>query len=491
MQKKINSIWNPIIKNQNLLLICFFTVVVGYVGMIKNNDLIYDSLIYSQLSYTFTDQGIFNFVSFTPDIRGYLYPFIIHIFSVIGSPIGLSLRTSNIIANAFLVSTIITVIYSSFFQKQKTWISLLIKSIILLLFYVFWTDLIFYTLSDIWGIGFLIISIYFFNLVIAAPNSIKALLFSFVSGVFLYGAYNIRPIYLFTIPFILAVFIYSLIKSQKKVRSFLLPLVLSALGILICALPEMAINMHNLNTPTPFVRTNIGGSNLFLMQLEWGTYILRFDAVQISNLSLFETKYLYHVIKAKESVDNAYIGALSFKDPVAMAVFKDQMNSDTTLMDFIKLVFSNLPLYLKVSLTKLVNVFYMPYNYVYIKKLYNYFSFYAVLNYTLCFFSFLEIFRTIALHKKNKERLFNTNVVFLLITMIPCLILLLSACEARFFIPLYILLYCVFGFRCLTRDFLSFLFSNKIKVGFAFFSLLILLSFIWKYIFLTATTIPY
>jgi len=256
----------------------------------------YDSGHYCNLADSFFTNGHFSFTTYSQGmyVRAYLYPFILACIMDGASRLSFVLPGIDwfVILRWILESLFFAFffyhVFPSLFQKiayQKmnmapvvTGARLLFSAASILL----WRGLLVYTLSDLPALCFMAFALNAFFEFIAAQNDERSTVSGNVwlcvqMGLGAAAAYYIRPIYMVCILFMCVIVLTSAVRKRQMANCLYLPIVLSSM--LLLAVPQIQINHANYGTSSPLVQTQAshGGQSLYLMQLNWGIFIERFE----------------------------------------------------------------------------------------------------------------------------------------------------------------------------------------------------------------------
>ena len=133
----------------------------------------------------------------------------------------------------------------------------------------FFYGLVLYPLTDLYAALLCITAGWFIYFALQNESLHKAGLMYFFAGICIYGAYNIRTIYLLSI---YCLFLVIAFMERKKVKNVILALFSFALGIFVCAIPQIIINFQRYEIISPW----INNQNLFARQLFWGLQSLKY-----------------------------------------------------------------------------------------------------------------------------------------------------------------------------------------------------------------------
>ena len=137
---------------------------------------------------------------------------------------------------------------------------------------MFFRGLLVYTLSDFYALTISLVGLILLYKIVTCEQKIyiKAVE-AFIFGICIYGAYNIRTIYLFfMIACVLILVIWSL--CDRKWLQMIITVPVSLGGIFVCSIPQIILNHHLHNNYSMAVPTE----GLMLSQLQWGIYSGRY-----------------------------------------------------------------------------------------------------------------------------------------------------------------------------------------------------------------------
>jgi len=425
---KYAGIYSFIVGLVTLLLIHFYYNVTQYH---------YDAWSYNNLSriLLFGRGGDgFSLLNFPLDIRGYVYPFLLlpgnFIDSVTEGKFNYfeAYRIYSSICYSFAFAYIIP---GMFERLYKIHISFLSRLAMLITTLFFWPGLFIYPLSDLTAVIFLMLAIYL-SFIILASNKLtwKTAFSSFFLGISIYAVYNIRPIYLFSLPVIILAFTINFYRMNKQL-SYFLNIVCIAIGITLAAAPQIIINQNVRGMASPLVISegHAGNKNLFLFQLKTGI-----------------------VQERRETYvgDAGYSPGMVYVSKRGTALLKDaQVDWDKGMLEYVRLVISH-PLdfsiiFFRHIIAGLDNRF----GIIYLKDVNQASNITAAINYTMWFLGFilLKYFytpenETTFTRQTNSFRhfmIYRGN--WLLAIIVPVIAVVPGAIETRFFLPLHLLLY--------------------------------------------------
>jgi hypothetical protein len=391
-----------------VVLFCMSISLFIYNGI--NYSQYYDSLLYSQLSQKFGE--FFSRQIYYPDtFRGYLFPWLICLFNKI-LPLNLAVIAINVILVTLLSFWVAPNLSSILFGNNNAENKCLFSISIFVVIICFWFGYFKYALSDFPAIFCL-----FSAMIICLRN--KNITY-FLSGILLASALNIRPIYQINLFVFFVYFVYLFVIKKVKLRNVFAFL----LGVSIVLLPQVVIN-HNYNPSTysPFVQTNqTFGNNLYLKQLYWGIKIQKYE-------TFIGDKNQYPEPGVK------------FDDNEGINLAKNKLdNSPESIKNFVYFVINNKAFYVKMLARHFFNGIDIKYNTPYVHNLIVSHIFSCV-NYFIFALAFCFLFMT----KKVMTPVTksdNISMVFVYANiLVPIILIIPTAIEVRFCLPLFILIY--------------------------------------------------
>jgi hypothetical protein len=427
-------------KNKNLQILLFFIFTIFIlISQIFFNDwkFYYDSLDYWNRANEFIKNNEFSLLNYNEPLRGYLYPLLLFIIKEIAKIISVSDVLLFYIFYSIFISLNITFIIPNLAEKLFN-ITTKVHQIIIffIIFYLFWNGYFNYPLTDVISIFFIFISLSFF-LKFNIDNKVTTFYLIF-SGMFLFAAAQLRPIYLILIIaiFILLLLLFILKKSLKG------KLILTSFGLiigfLIVATPQIYININLYRTFNPLAETSkskiTGGSNLYVYQLRGGIRVQKYE-------TFIGTNYF----------DSAHAGFLDNKIQGQQLYDELRAAKNTNFYNIAKIIAFNIGDFVMIYSRHFFNGLDIWYNTPYVKNLFTPTRYIlSFINYTLFFCVFVFII-------KNKSIIQNKQLSFgLLLYLTPIAFVIPTIIEVRFFLPLFILVYVMFSYL----DVINFLRQN-------------------------------
>ena len=445
----------------------------------------FDSGYYWQLSQSFTSDGKFTFFAYPEAYRGYFFPWILFLASEFGKLISFDERIGFIILSSGFLAALLTLmipyIFEPFSNREQGIISRLAVSALTVFF---WPGLLLYPLSDLYSFGFTLVSVCMLTYINRSyqQSSLdnkrihwKHVACALFIGALLYGAYNTRTIYLFSvIVFLPLIFITNFKRGALFLVSFLVALVI---GWMLAAFPQMIINHNNLSTWSFGVDTSmVAEQGLFSVQLYSGIFSQRYETVLDTSLPLS--------------------GAIRFDDPMGWQVLNTTGGYRIGSFGGGLKLLAKFPIeFIGIYTRHLVNLLNPVYGEVYVLNLHRFKFHYTFINYCLMYLTALGIITYIKLRRSafdGKQEITNPNqplvlqLCFLLPIAISCLAIIPGQPEIRFFFPLYVLMYGFLAYVFNLKEIWRLIKEHWILVILTFCSFLFLFIAIWGNTFASA-----
>jgi len=402
----------------------FMIMLFGIYAHITTDAYLYDSRLYYHASQRFTASGSFDWNNYDVSYRGYVFPLILHLYTQAGDFFlrGGADWISILIGNAIFTSFIFTICLPDILPD--CWIAknnFITRITALVFVIIFWQDLIFYPLSDLYGFGMALLAV---KLTLSLKKNFCIVLQGILIGSLFYMAYNIRTIYLLSfILYLFALFAECCKKRIEKGKLICLYAAMAA-GILVVSVPQYKINMnlHNKKSIAVITEDTFEGG-LFASQLYWGVLYDRYETY-IGPADQYPEVPMYFVDSAGEQL-----------------VRKEGILGFHSLGAFISFVFRHPIDYLGIIVRHFVSITCMPWNHVYIYDLHRFRIFYLVLNYIiLCLFG---LYAYQYINENRQKAIMNRKMVYLSVVLVPCFAILFGAVEMRFFMPIYTFIYTI------------------------------------------------
>lgn len=306
-----------------------------------------------------------------------------------------------------------------------------------ILFFVFFKGLFLYTLSDFYALVLAFMSIVLTHWIVECPQKMGVkVLDAFLLGICLYGTYNIRTIYLFSLITCLSVLIAWQLYC-KRWKQLLMTASACYTGMLICAIPQYIMN-YNLSGVYSW---RVPTQGLMLYQLQCGIGMERYATF------------------VGEPAQYGDAGMRFINNAGAVILDRAQITELTSYMQMVKLIFRYPLDFIGIYVRHFLNILYPIYPNQYIYDIEKDKSFFLILFYTILFLGTANFI--------NSFRLKNNKWIWFVLILVPCVCILPGAVEIRFFIAFYFLIcmYAVLGIR----DFAVRFKDNKIKYVIIYF----------------------
>lgn len=258
-------------KKELLVAGAIAAVYALYLFTSEYHNLYYDAELYWELGHRFYQAGRFNLLAYDDSLRGYSYPLLN--FACLAVRKGLHLEAVTVVKalNAGLAGLFFGVVAPRLWQASTGAVSL--PSVPRRLFwtalgFVFWRDYFNFSLSDfpaLLALGWALWQ--------AQRRSASA---AFAAGLAPALAVNVRPIYLASVPPALVL----LVLGWSR-RAWLPRLAVFALGAGLVLAPQWLINRRHFGVNTPLVLSEskeLDIHNLYLKQLKWGLLYRKYES---------------------------------------------------------------------------------------------------------------------------------------------------------------------------------------------------------------------
>ena len=395
--------------------------IIGLVGLfgasmiihtvINNTSFYYDDAVYWGLGQACG----WDVKNMSWGFRGWLLPYIFSMCYKFGmlfdsEMLGYRLFSSAVFAFTFAVLLKYVIQLLDFKIKEEK--TVLLGGICVgSLFFLFFRGLFIYTLSDFYAFSLSLCSILLLNRIVEYEQKIyiKALE-AFFLGLCLYGTYNIRTIYLFSLIACIAVLLVWQL-YQKKWLQIMVTLPSCFGGMMVCSIPQIILNHHLLGNYSWKVPTE----GLMLFQLHCGISTGRY-ATYIGDKSQYGEAGMF------------------FVDAIGRAILeKEQITEFTSYGQFFKLIFKYPLDFMGIYVRHFLNMLYPIYPNQYIQDITRDKTLLLWLFYTILF---IAIFYFIHSFKIKSKRW-----IWFALILLPCICILPGAVEIRFFIALHFLIY--------------------------------------------------
>jgi len=372
----------------------------------------FDVLYYNSIGISMFENGKFSFQTMLTDFRGYLFPLYLGICHQIDILFHME-NSIHIISS--LILTLFFAIYLDFCQKifkgsiqnsRLYWISVVVPIALVLIFFY---GLIVYPLTDLYAALLCITAGWFVYSAMKETVLYKSGVMFFCAGLCMYGAYNIRTIYMLSIYCFLAVI---LLIERKNIKKLLLGLTLFVLGCCVCAIPQFIINFERYNIISPWINNR----NLFGWQLFWGLQYSRYATYvgsEIANLA-----GMYFIDSTGKHIVDTFMatgGAISIEN-------------------YIKLFFAYPLEFIAIIGKHFYNAIFLLFPEQYILTLDSNRYFYAI-------FSLIVVYIFCAAISTKPKKTMNDEKLIILAILLPSIAILFGAVEERFLVLPYMLVY--------------------------------------------------
>lgn len=243
-----------------LLLYAVYLPLSGY----QPADLRFDAGQYWELGLKFFRAGHFSLLNYDEPLRGYLGPLLLQP----GRLLTHLLHWPALYGARVLGAGWAALLFGLALPETWQWLSGRRLSpqrwlLLLGLTFLFWRDYFNFPLSDVPALTLLLLGL--------AALRRAGWGWALAAGLCLAAAVNLRPIYLAALPGV------GLLLAWQRPRAGQLAALL--LGAALVLTPQFVINWHHFNQPTPLVLATSGPAArpLYLRQLLWGTTIQRFE----------------------------------------------------------------------------------------------------------------------------------------------------------------------------------------------------------------------
>lgn len=439
--EKVNIENTKIWKNIILYAIC--CVGIFCIGKLKSIDelkYMYDSADYYWSAKSFEVEGAFSFFNYNNTFRGYVFPLILYVYCKLATVIGIKDGTAILLANAIVVSLIIVVMIPKMTEwKYKNYISYILIPIVF--FLIYWSDLAVYPLSDLYAYGGFVCVI----LLCMKKNCNvgKNIFRCILIGLLLYCVYNIRSIYFVTIPFVVIFFLIDNRKEIKRIWLRVVLLIVMCTSFFVAAIPQIAINQKQHGVKSIAVITDdLNGGNIFYSQLYVGLFYDRYDTY-VGDFCEYPVPQVNYIDRAGTQI-----------------IANEGIDGLESLGQYISLIVKYPLDYVGIMVRHLANVFYLPYGESYITDLYGPKYIFAILNWLVIFSIIIELYRCFLSGNNAK---ISVRAMYKYLTILPCVAILPGSIEARFFVPLYFLIYFYFS-QIDFKEFIIFVRKNWLKI---------------------------
>ncbi|MDO4323072.1 MAG: hypothetical protein Q4C61_11140 [Lachnospiraceae bacterium] len=403
---------NTVLTAAGLTLFVFVLIM-----WVDNTSFPYDSGQYWKLGKSFFDEdGHFSLLSYPQHIRGYFFPLLIGLCRQIGA----GLFGNRYVVYRFVISLVtvlmITVILPGILEVKtgtRRWMAGSAAGVAV--FLLFWKDMLIYPLSDVPALAMYLSVILILKKIFRTPkkgkkNFLLCGALSVLAGALAYGAYNTRSVYM--IPLFITMLIWVIFVVAGKQTKKLLCILGIVLGTAVFAYPQTVINQNTFGVSSPMLQ-----NNLFVYQLKWGVRMPRFE-------TYIGDKAQYPKAKAE------------FVSELGENLLKE--NEIESIGDFVKCMLTHPFEACAIYFEHCVSGITMFYNDVYVndirvgKKLFG-------LN---CLLYLMALAGLMAFGARKKKQNLLQKLLTLFVIAVPAILAMPGALEVRFFLPVYLLVYC-------------------------------------------------
>lgn len=419
--------------NKLIIFACIF-IMIGLTIVVKfPKEFYWDSLNYIDLSTKFMSDSIFDFKNFPASHRGYLWPLLLFVFQSFFGTFGFTQAVSIYIGTTFLYSFVFTFtipfVFDKIFDEDMKGTEILLAFLIC----VFWSDLLVYPLTDLFGYSLLLMSLASVLKCNDAKGKMK-IIWAFILGLLTYSLYNVRSMIALVSIFLLIVygFIYTKGLSKK-----LLVISIIFVGVFVAGIPQSLANVKNFkcyNSMLSIDSFDKKDESLTLYQLRLGITIQKYDTV-VGNAKL----------------ENDGIDTRTIYSPVGVDIVNDNgIDTLKSYSQYIDLVLRNPVQFLKIYWGHFVSYLDVQRG-VYVSNLEeNLFIKNSNLFLWFCFSVFMIFdFCKLVANKKIFEFIFNSKTILLLAMIFPAILTFPGVPELRFFFAVYMLIYLVLIYKLL------------------------------------------
>lgn len=415
-----------------LLLFALMTALLMYTAIALNDD----SLVWDQpfdaydydaiLSERFVnDEGEFSLTHYPQQMRGYLYPLLLHGFHQ------LPLEDPNaeiLLMNCMALAWFLVWGCRPFLEGLKhRWRRAAGVMLFTAFFMTAWTDLLHYALTDLHGFLALYAALLCFRCATMPEKSRKAWMkygWLLLSGVLLYATYNFRPSNQFAVLlFLVGLTVWTALRFKER-WGFLLAVVL---GVLLCALPQMIICYDDTQTLSLLLPTEeYDGQGLTMFYLNNGLLYRRYET------------YIGPPV-----MDEYSGGAIYFLNPDMIALMEIMgIGEMSSLGEYLEFVFTYPVETLITYVHHLVNLCTPMFGAIFVEDLYCEKMPLILLHFALMFSTAADWFLRTRDGQKPWSMLHDKKLLLIcFICLIPVLIAIPGKVETRYALPAYMFLY--------------------------------------------------
>jgi hypothetical protein len=408
----------------NLFISFFVSTLIFFLvqTVIDAHDFRGDARLYWALSSTVWD------LSFPQTMRGYFYPSLL-------SPVRAIFDTDPH-TGLLLLKMVQSIIYGYFFGvtlpnlytriiggTASTTRRILISLIISIVF----PGLISYPLSDAPSFVLTAYSVTCVLLANTGKTLAKRLCYLIIAGFLAYSAYNTRTIYIFSYVAIV-IAMMATVESNARMKAIFLAAFLC--GTLIASAPQIAINKKYSGNFSPLITTGLNGNSLQESQLMWGLVVDRYETY-IEKGKAVGTPVFYANSRGIEILKEK---GVDLSNPLLSDYFDIALDHPAALLTIYLRhaasaidardgdVYTTIPSYEKSTKSFLFLM--------------------------IVIFGLTQLARSLISRTRYPNR---SKLLWLATLIIPCIAIVPSAIETRFFFPIFCLAYCSISLESVTR----------------------------------------
>lgn len=378
--------------------------------LINNGEVFFDASLYWELG----KECGWSVRNMTSAYRGWLLPFFFSICYKLGMLFGKEFLGYWILSSIVFAITFTILFFAVSrileFEKDDIFV-VLAGGGCGIVFWLFFRGLFTYPLSDFFAFFLSLTSLILMHAILEKQTGwyIKAIQ-AFLLGLCLYGAYNIRTIYLFLAIVCIGLMVIWQIYEKKWIQTLITVLCCWG-GMAVCALPQMILNHKLFGVYVWKVPTG----DLMLFQLHCGISTGRY-ATYVGDMALYAARGMY------------------FEDGSGQAILDGvQLTEFNSYGEFFSLILRHPLDFAGIYMRHLLNILYPFYPNQYIKDITRDKSLLLLVFYTILFIAVFSFVHSAKLKSKKW--------IWLFLILVPCFCILPGAVEIRFFIALHFIIY--------------------------------------------------
>ncbi len=398
-----------------------------------------DAQNYWELSQAFYTKSGFAFDSFTNPIRGYLLPFLLLVIRSVADWLGVNefrvFFAANAVITAFCVAVLIPLVFERITGFVASFWRVLAFSTI---FFYFWRGFLIYPMGDTWSLFLVFLAVFFLHKALADGTGFACLV---VSGAFLGMALNIRPVYVAS-PMMLLVVLSLRPKASVPLR--VLQAFALVFGLMLPLLPQIRINAVNFSTYSPTVQTSLAykGADLYLTQLFFGLSVQRHEcALFVDNQgdTLLKANGIDNFVRQGDTAQYKLVLGTSYRDYLGMA-FKEPL---TFVGIYARHVVNGIAVFGD-------NIYECSHS---VRKM--------LVSFSVWFVGLLCLWAAFKFNRLSSWK----GVWMLGLPILPALLTIPTAMEARYFLPIHLVVYALVTLISPQGDLLKYVLINRKLVG--------------------------